>query len=127
MAVADKVLGAVLPDKAAKDAASAQLLQMQLSGELAKVTGQLEIDKAEAASQSVFVAGWRPFIGWICGLALGWNFLLRPTMLWIAEISGHAVSLQALDLGELMPLLLGMLGLGAMRTVEKLNGVNAGH
>ena len=125
--VVDKVLGAVLPDKAAKDAASAHLIEMQVSGELQKITGQLDIDKAEAASQSVFVAGWRPFIGWICGAALGWNYLLRPTLLWIAVIANHTVVLQALDLGELMPLLLGMLGLGAMRTVEKLNGTSAGH
>ena len=89
--------------------------------ELAK--GQMEINKTEAAHKSLFVAGWRPAIGWICGLGMASNFLLIPVANFVLALTGSAVVVPLLDTGEMMPVLMGMLGLGAMRTYEKKQGV----
>ena len=89
--------------------------------ELAK--GQLEINKTEAAHKSLYVAGWRPAIGWICGLGMASNFLLIPIANFVLALTGSAVVIPLLDTGEMMPVLMGMLGLGAMRTYEKKQGV----
>lgn len=98
-------------------------LQYELQGKLVdQITSQIQVDQAEAANKSVFVAGWRPAIGWICGAALGMNYIIGPLCTWTASLAGRAVTFPQLDLGSLLPLLLGMLGLGAMRTVEKVNG-----
>src|SRR5258707_3350048 len=96
--------------------------QLALQGKiLDQITSQIDVDKAEASSTSVFVAGWRPAIGWICGLGLLSQFIVAPFATWIATLSGHALAYPSLDLGTLMTLLLGMLGLGGMRTFEKVN------
>ena len=89
--------------------------------ELAK--GQLEVNKTEAAHKSLFVAGWRPAIGWICGLGMASNFLLIPVANFVLALTGSAIVVPLLDTGEMMPVLMGMLGLGAMRTYEKKQGV----
>jgi len=121
---ASTVLDKVLPDKKANDAAKAALAQMQLSGELQAVVGQLEINKAEAQNGNWFVAGWRPAIGWVCALTLFSNFIVRPLFMFIARSVGHPIEFPALDLAPLMTLLGGMLGFGTMRTVEKIQGVD---
>lgn len=128
--VANTVLGRVLPDKPAQDQAKIQLLQMQLTGELQQLTGQLEVNKTEAASNSIFVAGWRPYIGWICGTGLGYQFLARPILQMFMDLTIRwhpATQMVNLDMGTLIALLTGMLGLGAARTIEKVNGVANGH
>lgn len=79
---------------------------------------QIDVNKTEAAHKSLFVAGWRPAIGWICGLAIANNYLLLP----YAQVLGLAVI--GLDAAELMPLIMGMLGLGGARTYEKMKGVS---
>ena len=89
--------------------------------ELAK--GQLEVNKTEAAHKSLFVAGWRPAIGWICGRGMASNFLLIPIANFVLALTGSAIVIPLLDTGEMMPVLMGMLGLGAMRTYEKKQGV----
>jgi hypothetical protein len=89
--------------------------------ELAK--GQLEVNKVEAAHKSLFVAGWRPAIGWICGLGMASNFILIPMANFVLALTGSPVVVPLLDTGEMMPVLMGMLGLGAMRTYEKKEGV----
>ena len=89
--------------------------------ELAK--GQMEINKTEAAHKSLFVAGWRPAIGWICGLGMASNFILIPMANFVLALTGSPVVIPLLDTGEMMPVLMGMLGLGAMRTYEKKEGV----
>jgi Holin of 3TMs, for gene-transfer release len=88
---------------------------------------QAAVNQVEAASQKLFVAGWRPFIGWVCGSGLAVQFILGPFVTWAATLAKHPVAFPTLDMGTLMTLLLGMLGLGGMRTFEKVNGVNAGH
>jgi hypothetical protein len=83
----------------------------------------MEVNKVEAAHHSIFVAGWRPFIGWTCGTALALDFLVRPLAQWVILISENVVILPTLDTSQLMPILMGMLGLGTLRTYEKLKGV----
>jgi len=89
--------------------------------ELAK--GQLEVNKVEAAHKSLFVAGWRPAVGWTCCLGMASNFLLIPMANFALALTGSAIVVPLLDTGEMMPVLMGMLGLGAMRTYEKKQGV----
>lgn len=113
----------LIPDKAAQDQAKNALAQMQVQGELAQIAGQLAINQTEAANQSTFVAGWRPAIGWVCASALGCDFVVRPLFNWGVALWGRAAVWPALDMSSLMPLMLGMLGLGAYRTYEKVSGV----
>ena len=84
---------------------------------------QVELNKIEAGHRSIFVAGWRPFIGWVCGFALAYNFVVRDMIAWVIVNTGAEASLPPdLAMEELMTVLLGMLGLGAFRTVEKFGG-----
>lgn len=125
--VLGQILDKVLPDKGASDAAKLELVKMAQAGELAQLqaevtlaTGQTDINKIEAASTRLFVAGWRPFVGWICGLAVGFKFIGGPVLFMAAQATGHPVALPIIETEELWPLLLGMLGLGGLRTVEKV-------
>jgi hypothetical protein len=121
------LVGKFFPDKSAEEQNAFALQLAQLQQQQAAVTGQTDIDKAEATNQSVFVAGWRPFIGWVCGSAFAWAFVAGPIASYIARLMGSTIVLPTLDLSQLSPVLMGMLGLGAMRTVEKVNGIKAGH
>lgn len=114
--LAKTVVGTIWPDKSAQE-------QAQLAAALALVQGQMDINKAEATSGSLFIGGWRPFVGWLCGFALGWNYIIRPAIVAGMVLYGHPVSLPAADMAELMPVLLGMLGLGSLRTIERVKGV----
>ena len=90
---------------------------------LAIVQGQLDANKIEAASSSVWVSGWRPGAGWICVAALGMQYVARPLISWIAAVSGHPLpSLPGID-DNLWQLLVGLLGLGGLRSYEKASGV----
>lgn len=89
--------------------------------ELAK--GQLEVNKVEAAHNNMFVAGWRPAVGWICAVGMAGNFILIPMANFILALVESEIVIPLIALSEMMPVLLGMLGLGAMRTVEKAKGV----
>jgi hypothetical protein len=86
--------------------------------------GQLEINKAEAQHRNIFVAGWRPFIGWTCGVALAWHFVISPFVIFGAAMAGVELpELPEFDMGSLMTVLMGMLGLGGLRTFEKAKGL----
>ena len=91
--------------------------------ELAK--GQLEVNKAEAAHKSLFVAGWRPFVGWTCGVALAWHFVGQPLVVFGIAVAGvDTPELPTFEMESLLTVLLGMLGLGGLRTFEKTRGVS---
>ncbi len=90
--------------------------------ELAK--GQLEVNKVEAAHKSLFVSGWRPFIGWTCGLGMFGNFITIPFSNFVLALFGIDIVIPLVPLETMMPVLMGMLGLGAMRTYEKKNSVH---
>lgn len=96
----------------------------QLNAEVQLLVGQMEINKIEAASDSFFRAGWRPFVGWVCGLGLCYAVLLEPLMRFIAKMSGYTGGFPVIDTTITMQVLLGLLGLGMMRTHEKEKGVN---
>ena len=90
--------------------------------ELAK--GQLEINKTEAQHRSIFVAGWRPFVGWTCGVALAWHFVLAPFIMFFSAYFGVELpKLPTFDMESLLTVLMGMLGLGGLRTFEKFKGI----
>lgn len=85
---------------------------------------QTQINLAEATHRSVFVAGWRPFIGWVCGVALAYHFIARDLLEWAFAVwSADVTPPPKLDIGDLLTLLGGLLGLGALRTSEKKSGV----
>jgi hypothetical protein len=109
------VINKVWPDKSEQE-------KTQMLAALSLVQGQMEINKAEAASSNPFTSGWRPFIGWICGAAFGIQFVFGPLAVWVSRLYGHPVDFPAMDMGEMMPVLLGMLGLGGLRTFEKVKG-----
>jgi len=90
--------------------------------ELAK--GQLEVNKVEAAHKSLFVSGWRPFIGWTCGLGMFGNFITIPFSNFVLALFGIDIVIPLVPLETMMPVLMGMLGLGAMRSYEKKNSVH---
>jgi hypothetical protein len=120
-AVADLAKTAIerfFPDKTEQE-------KVQLAAALQIVQGQLDINRAEAASTSTFVSGWRPFIGWVCGAGCAWNWIGLPVAKAALMLYGVSLAVSPADLSEMMPLLLGMLGLGGLRTVEKINGVAA--
>jgi hypothetical protein len=115
MTIRSAITGKVSPEEEAK------ILQRAVEIEAAINNAQAEINKIEAGSSSLFVAGWRPFVGWVCGFALAYNYVLMPFIVWTtANFYPEAPPMPALDVGELMTVLLGMLGLGAMRTYEKV-------
>ncbi len=117
----------LIPDKGERARAKEMFEGQMLNAMTSLVQGQLDINKTEAKHGSVFVAGWRPAIGWVCGVALAWNFVIQPLMLWGAwifpEIAPDISTAPKLDTDELMTVLLGMLGLGGLRTYEKRLGV----
>ena len=111
-----------------EERASARLKVLQVLS--AEKIAQMGVNAAEAAHKSLFVAGWRPFVGWVCASALAWQFVLLPifttVVTTIAAINGVPVDLSGLlqlDMAALLPVLLGMLGLGGYRTFEKVKGV----
>jgi hypothetical protein len=103
--------------------AKLELLKLQQSGELATMTAQTDINKEEAKSSSVFVSGWRPFVGWVCGSGFALHYLIIPIANFILVASGYKEVILTFDMQTLLTLLFGLLGLGGYRTVEKVKGV----
>lgn len=121
-----KVVGVFKVPPEQKLAADTELEKIRLGLEaqlVEQVTAQIEVNKAEAASASVFVAGWRPFIGWICGLGLACQFIIGPIFTWASALLKHPTPFPTLDYSSLSTLLLGMLGLGGLHTYERVQGV----
>ena len=118
------LLDKFIEDKDQKNALAHQIATMseRHAQELAK--GQLEVNKAEAASASLFVAGWRPAVGWVCVLGMASNFVIIPMVNFILALAESTVTVPLIDTSTMMPVLLGMLGLGAMRSAEKIKKVS---
>lgn len=126
----------IWPDPAKQAEELRKLEELRQNGDLAELTlqvqiltGQMDINKTEAQHKSIFVAGWRPFVGWVGGVALAYQFVLYPLLLWIWFIAAPAdakgVALAAppiMDTSALYTLLLGMLGIGGMRSFDKVKG-----
>jgi hypothetical protein len=122
MPVIGTLIDRLFPDSSKADEAKLELAKMQISGELANVAGQLEINKAEAQNPSIFVAGARPFILWVCGLAVCYQFLIFPFITWYAVVNAIPAP-PAIMTDDLWVLLSLLLGLGSMRSLEKVKGV----
>ena len=118
------VLDRFFPDKEKAEQAKREI-ESQFTDHLARIDlAQLEVNKEEAKSRNIFIAGWRPFIGWTCGLALCWTYILQPIAQFVLAQTGHLIDLPGLDMSTMMPVLLGMLGLGGLRSFEKFKGVS---
>lgn len=94
-----------------------------LAGQVAELEGQIQTNASEAQAKSIFVSGWRPAVGWVCALAFGWAFVIQPFATFVCALRHYTITLPSLDLSTMMPILMGMLGLGAMRSYEKVQGV----
>ena len=124
------IIDKIITDPAARDAAKLALAQTNLEAELRPLLAQIEVNKVEAASNSLFVAGWRPAVGWMCVLAVGWHFVVMDFFIFLVNILAEVLdltisipSLPSLDIQELLGLLMAMLGIGTMRSFDKKNGV----
>lgn len=124
-----KIVDKILPDPQAKAQAQLEILRMNQAGEFKEIEtdlqlalGQLEVNKIEAAAPDLFRGGWRPFIGWTCGGGLFYQIMARPLFGWIAENALGWTHPPSLEMDTLLTLLFGMLGLGGMRTIERLKG-----
>lgn len=127
--IGGKLIDRLWPDPTQAAQAKLELYKAQQAGvfkeqeqifELAK--GQIDVNKVEASNSSFFVAGWRPAVGWTCVAGLGYSFFGFPILSW-ASVNFGFTAPPALDMGTLLTLLLGMLGLGGLRTKEKIEGV----
>lgn len=123
-----KVIDRVLPDPQAKAAAQYKVLELQQAGEFKQIEtdlqlalGQIEVNKIEASAPDLFRGGWRPAVGWSCVIGLLYTYLGQPLLSWASGI-WNVPAPPSLDLGDLLILLGGMLGLGGMRTMERLKG-----
>lgn len=108
-----------------KDPAEMAKIDLQLQQlEQAARSGQIEVNKVEAAHKNVFVAGWRPFIGWVCGIGILYAFLLHPLFTWVAAVAGLAIVPPMVDPTTLYNLVIAMLGMAGLRTYEKQQKVS---
>lgn len=118
----DKLIG-LIPDTNARSQAAAEYQRALLDAIAAESQGQRQANAVEAAHRSIFVAGWRPAIGWVCASALAYQYVARPLAMWgLAIWSPDTPALPTLD-GMLWELIMGMLGMGGLRTIDKLRGV----
>jgi hypothetical protein len=118
------VLDRFFPNKE-KAAEAQRAIETALIDNSAQINlAQLEVNKEEAKSRNIFVAGWRPFIGWTCGIALFWHYVgLQITTFFIAWFGYNVPVLPTFDMSSLMTILMGMLGMGGLRTFEKMKGL----
>ena len=129
--VAQSLIERFFPDPEKKAAAQLELLKMQQTGELAQLAAETDLAKLqiqtnlqEAASTNWFVAGWRPFIGWTCGFGLAYVAVIEPVARFVAEVwFSYQGGFPVIDTSLTMQILMGMLGLGAMRSLEKVKNV----
>lgn len=123
-----KIIDKVIPDPAAKAAAQLELIKLNQAGEFKAIEADLQmaqmqanVNLEEAKSANLFVSGWRPFMGWACGGIFVCNYIGVPFLAWISPLADIPPP-PRLDIGEVLPVLLGMLGLGGLRTTEKIKG-----
>ena len=130
------IINRLFPDPAAAAAAQLELLKMQQNGDLAQLAAETDLAKLqiqtnveEAKNANIFVSGWRPCCGWVCAAAFAYSYVLLPTLQFFVFTFGTVTMVEqlalapALELSEMMPVLLGMLGLSGLRTTERIKGV----
>jgi len=120
--IIDKLVDRI-PDPAAREKAKLEAEATLLAASIEEMRGQVEINKVEAGNASVFVAGWRPAIGWSCALAFAFMYVISPVVVWLGGMFGVAIPQPMFDADALMSLTFGMLGIAGFRTFEKVKGV----
>jgi hypothetical protein len=122
-----RLLDKIIPDPDMRERARAELLKAERETELESLrlalsadSAQTEINEREAAHPNIFISGWRPFIGWVCGAAFAYHFIVQPLLAFAIMNAGGEVKLPAFDMETLSTVLMGILGLGSLRTIEKV-------
>ena len=123
--LAKDLVGRFFPDKTEQEKGQMALILATMQNQMAMNQGQMDINKVEAANPNFFVSGWRPWVGWVCGSACAWNWVGLPVANFLATAFKHPLNVAPADLTQMLPVLLGMLGMGALRTYEKTQGVAA--
>lgn len=125
--VLSDLLDRIIPDPDTRAKAKAELVQadnaqflQQLELALKADQNQTQINSTEAQHTHLFVSGWRPFIGWVCGAAFGYHYVLQPFLVFLIINNGTQITLPDFAMDELTTVLMGLLGLGSLRTIEKL-------
>lgn len=122
--IIDKLVG-LIPNSNERAKAKEEFEMALMNAVNQAARDQVDVNKVEAASSSIFVAGWRPFIGWVCGVAIAYTYIVYPILLWALALNGYqTTNVPKLETDALYQLVLAMLGLGTMRTFEKVKGVN---
>ncbi|MEK6746093.1 MAG: holin family protein [Pseudomonadota bacterium] len=126
-----QLLDKIIPDPQEREKAKIELIKAERAFDLEELRlalsadqMQSEINKEEATNQNIFVSGWRPFIGWVCGAAFAYHFVIQPILAFIIVNHGGKVELPAFDMQSLSTVLMGMLGLGGLRTLEKIKSAS---
>lgn len=120
------IIDKIFPDKIAQAKEREDFLLQVQSMDAKIAEGQMAVNQAEAANSSTFVAGWRPFIGWVCGVAFAYKFVIQPFLIFTLVASGSTFDyhkLPNLDWSDMATVLFGLLGLGGFRSIEKVKGV----
>ena len=123
-----ELLDKIIPNPEEREKAKIELIKSERAADIEQLRlalsadhMQAEINREEAKHPDIFVAGWRPFIGWVCGIAFSYHFVLQPILAFIiANLNNGKVSLPNFDMNELSTVLMGILGLGGLRTLEKI-------
>jgi hypothetical protein len=118
----NNIISRLFPDPAQKAAAEFELLKLTQDGDLQKILAQLAINAKEAESASVFVSGWRPYVGWICGTGLLYSTIIHNLLEWLSAARGWPLP-PAVDTDTLLYVLGALLGIGTLRTIDKIKGV----
>ena len=119
-----KILDKAIPDQDLKRKLSHEIATMSEKHAQDLALAQIEVNAAEAASGSLFKGGWRPFVGWVCGIAFCYHFILQPVIIFIVALIGMEIpDLPSFEMGTLLTVLGGMLGIGSLRTYEKQKGL----
>jgi hypothetical protein len=127
LSLGSKLIDHLLPDPKAAAEAKLKLLELEQNGDLAILSADTQIavqqgkvNEVEAASESFFVKGWRPAVGWVCVAAFAAKYIGGPFLFVLAQFTDHSIVLPPIDMTEMLPILVGMLGLGGYRTWEKI-------
>ena len=124
LSIGSTILDRVIPDVNAREKAKQELAKAISEQDFQLALGQIQINQEEAKSENIFKSGWRPSIGWACSLTFILNFVLFPIVNYFLMMFGHKSILIPFDTNTLMTVLGGLLGIGGLRTIEKIKGVN---
>jgi|TARA_R100001086_G_scaffold222460_1_gene139971 hypothetical protein len=121
--IAETVLDRVIPDKNAKAKALLEMEKALVDAHNKGMLAQIDVNKVEAAHRSIFVAGWRPCIGWVGAISIAWHFILQPITIFALGVFDLPYDLPAFDMDAMLTIIMGMLGIGGMRSFEKFKGL----